>query len=164
MKKKLLSISALAVAGMLLTTPVYANAGDGHGHDDDHGSKTGHHDNDKSDDDHHGNKKGDMYSASKEVNGYTVNFMIMPAKPGKEMGGSHDVMVKVAQNGEPVKDVTMKTKVVHPNGKSQTKSAMAMGDWLMAGYDLGHNGKHKLMVLFKTKDGKKHKTGISYAM
>jgi len=159
MKKKLLSISALAITGMLLTTPAYANAGDGHGHDK---SNKDHHSDMK--DDHHGNKKGDMYSVNKEVNGYTVNFMIMPAKPGKEMGGSHDVMIKVAQNGKPVKNVVMNSKVIHPNGKSQTKKTMAMGDWLMAGYDLGHKGNHKLMVLFKTEDGKKHKAGISYSM
>ena len=39
---------------------------------------------------------------------------------------------------------------------------MKMGDWLMAGYGLGHKGKHQMMVLFKTKDGKKYKGGVYY--
>jgi len=37
-----------------------------------------------------------------------------------------------------------------------------MGDWYMAGYDLGHAGAHKVMVLFKTEDGQKHFGGITY--
>jgi hypothetical protein len=39
---------------------------------------------------------------------------------------------------------------------------MEIGDWLIAGYDLGHEGKHQLMILFKTADGKKHKGGVYY--
>jgi len=162
MKKKLLSISVLAVAGILFAAPIYANEGHGHDYDDDHEAKARHHDSGMKDDDRHGHKKGGMYSVSKEVDGYTVSFMIMPAKPGKEMGGSHNVMIKVAQNGKLVKNVVMNSKVIHPNGKSQTKKTMAMGDSLMAAYDLGHKGDHKLMVLFKTEDSKEHKAGISY--
>ena len=37
-----------------------------------------------------------------------------------------------------------------------------MGDWYMTGYDLGEKGKHQLIVLFKTSDGKKHKGGVYY--
>ncbi len=29
----------------------------------------------------------------------------------------------------------------------------------MAGYDLERKGKHQLMILFKTSDGKKHRWG-----
>ena len=39
---------------------------------------------------------------------------------------------------------------------------MKMGDWYMAGYDLGHNGQHQLMALFKTADGVKHFGGVYY--
>lgn len=39
---------------------------------------------------------------------------------------------------------------------------MKMGDLYPAGYDLGHEGKHQGMVLFKIKDGQKHKGGIYY--
>jgi len=52
--------------------------------------------------------------------------------------------------------------VVHPNGKAESKMMMKMGDWYMAGYDLGHAGRHQVMVLFKTADGKKHFGGTFY--
>ena len=39
---------------------------------------------------------------------------------------------------------------------------MKMGDWYMAGYNLGHAGNHQVMVLFKTSDGKKHFGGVLY--
>jgi len=40
---------------------------------------------------------------------------------------------------------------------------MKMGDWYMNGYDLQKNGKHQMMILFKTPDGKKHQGGVFYA-
>ena len=103
-----------------------------------------------------------MFLEKRSVDGYEVSFHVMPAKPGKQMGGSHDFMIKVEQDGKALTDILMNTKVVHPNGKSESKKTMKMGDWHMAGYDLGHAGKHQLMILFKTADGKKHKSGLYY--
>lgn len=86
----------------------------------------------------------------------------MKAKPGKAMGGNHDLMIKVEQAGKALTNIAINTKVVHPNGNPETKAAMVMGEWYMAGYDLGHEGKHQLMILFKTVDGKKHMGGVYY--
>ncbi|NOY71474.1 MAG: hypothetical protein GXP14_03725 [Gammaproteobacteria bacterium] len=109
-----------------------------------------------------------MFLKKKEIDGYQVSFHVMKAKPGKEMGGTHDFMIKVEKNGKVLTNLVMNTKVKHPNGSSETKKTMQMGmqmgDWLMAGYDLGHKGKHQLMVLFKTTDGKKHKGGVYYSV
>jgi len=112
--------------------------------------------------DNNSNETDKMFSESKKINGYDVNFHIMKAMPGKEMGGTHDFMIKVEKDGEVLTNIKMNTKVVHPNGKSETKKTMVMGDWLMAGYDLGHKGKHQMMILFKTEDGEKHKGGVYY--
>ncbi|OIO74122.1 MAG: hypothetical protein AUJ57_02855 [Zetaproteobacteria bacterium CG1_02_53_45] len=109
-----------------------------------------------------GQKKEQMFLVKKEIDGFTVNFHVMQAKPGKEMGGSHDFMVKVEKDGAVVTDLTANSKVTHPNGKSESKMMMKMGDWYMAGYDLGHTGTHQLMVLFKTGDGAKHFIGVYY--
>lgn len=103
-----------------------------------------------------------MLLVKKEIDGYTVSFHAMKAKPGKEMGGSHDFMIKVEKNGAVVTDLIANSKVVHPNGESESKMMMKMGDWYMAGYDLGHKGRHQLMALFKTTDGVKHFGGIYY--
>jgi hypothetical protein len=77
-------------------------------------------------------------------------------------GGSHNLMVKVEQDGKALTDVLINSKVFHPNNSSESKMLMKMGDWYMAGYDLGHAGKHGVMILFKTADGKKHKASVYY--
>ena len=103
-----------------------------------------------------------MFLVKKDIDGYDVSFHVMKAKPGKEMGGSHDFMIKVEKDGKVLTNIIMNTKVINPDGTSESKGVMKMGDWFMAGYDLGHKGKHQLMILFKTKDGKKHKGGVYY--
>lgn len=103
-----------------------------------------------------------MLEEKQTIDGYTVTFHVMPAQPGKEMGGSHDFMIKIEKAGKVVRDVVANSKVIHPNNQPESKMMMAMGDWLMAGYDLGHDGRHQLMVLFKTADGAKHQGGVFY--
>jgi hypothetical protein len=157
----------MAFSGMLAVTPLAFAAGEhDHGDHSDHGDhkmQSGmDHKNHDSDHKGHDSKTGSMFLKKKEIDGYTVTFHVMQAKPGKEMGGSHDFMIKVEKDGKALSNIVMNTKVKHPSGKSETKKTMKMGDWLMAGYDLGHAGKHQLMILFKTADGKKHKGGIYY--
>ncbi len=159
-------ITFIPVLATLLVSMGTIQASEGHGHDDNHSSMNGmkHDDHGSAGHDDKGmsHKKGGMFLVEKEVDGYNVSFHIMKAKAGKEMGGSHDFMIKVEKDGKALGNITMNTKVVHPNGKEETKKVMKMGDWYMAGYDLGHKGKHQMMILFKTKDGQKHKAGIYY--
>jgi len=157
MKKSLLL--ATFVGGLVLTGASYASGSHAHSHGDDDMAATSQHD-EGGMEMSHGSEM--MFQEQRSVDGYDVSFHIKKAKPGKEMGGSHDFMIKVEQAGKALTDVVMNTKVVHPNGKSETKKAMKMGDWLMAGYDLSHAGQHQLMILFKTADGKKHKSGVYY--
>lgn len=98
----------------------------------------------------------------KVIDGYTVQFYVMKSKPGMEMGGSHDFMIKVEKDGAAVKKLIARSKVIHPNGNSEQKMMMVMGYWYMSGFDLGHEGQHQLMALFKTADGEKHFGGIYY--
>jgi len=164
MKKVVQPLSAITFAALLATAgPLNASGDHAHGHDDhnksemkhdDHGSESGHSD--------HGSAKDGMFLVKKQIDGYDVSFHVMKAKPGKKMGGSHDFMIKVEQDGKAVKNIVMNTKVKHPDGSSESKKTMKMGDWMMAGYDLGHEGKHQMMILFKTADGKKHKGGVYY--
>ncbi|MDQ6992413.1 MAG: hypothetical protein Q9M31_02990 [Mariprofundus sp.] len=130
---------------------------------------------------HHADGKMGMmkgaYLVKKEIDGYSVSFHIMKAKKGMENaahshasgmhkegqdGPSHHVMIKVEKDGKTITDLVANSKVVHPNGKSESKLLMQMGDWYMAAYDLNHPGKHQLMLLFKTADGVKHFGGINY--
>lgn len=117
----------------------------------------------------HDNKEMGMSHSDKEmflekhtVDGYEVSFHVMEAQPGMGHGGSHNFMVKIEKGGKALQDVKINSKVVHPNGDSETKPLMKMGGWFMNGYDLEHAGKHQLMILFKTADGNKHKAGVYY--
>ncbi len=144
-KRHLLPALTLAVA----TQAALAAGGHDHGHDG-HGAMEMQ------------GMSGEMFLEKRQIGGYTVSFHVMKAQPGMEHGGSHNFMVKVEKDGQVVKGVKINSKVIHPNGESQSKMLMAMGDWHMAGYDLGHDGRHQLLILFKTPDGKKHKGGVYY--
>jgi len=103
-----------------------------------------------------------MLEQQQMIDGYTVTFQITAAEKGQEMGGSHNVMINVKKDGKVLTGIAVNSKVIYPDGKAETKMMMGMGDWYMAGYDLGHVGKHQVIVLFKTADGAKHKGGIYY--
>lgn len=166
MKKAVKSLSVVSFATMLMVAnPLYAEGSHSGGHDNDDGHQHSHDAgmNHKGHSDMGGMSGMDgMFLVKKNIDGYDVSFHVMKAKPGKEMGGTHDFMIKVEKDGKALTNIPMNTKVVHPNGKSETKETMVMGDWLMAGYDLGHEGKHQMMILFKTADGQKHKGGVYY--
>jgi len=106
-------------------------------------------------------KKG-TFLKKEVIDAYDVSFHIMKAPEGMAHGGTHHLMVKVEQKNEIIELSAVNSKVTHPNGKSESKMMMKMGDWYMAGYDLDHAGEHKVMVLFKTADGQKHFGGIVY--
>jgi len=99
-----------------------------------------------------------MFMKKKMVDGYQVSFHVMKAKGAD----AHHFMVKVEKDGKVVPLAAVNSKVAHPGGQSESKMMKKMGDWWMAAYDLGHAGEHKLMVLFKTKDGGKHFGGVMY--
>lgn len=149
MSRLIQTLSAVTFATLLVTAgPLYASSG--------HLSAMGMKHSD------HSSVTDEAFLVKQEINGYDVSFYIAKAKPGKAMGGSHDFMVKVEKEGKALTNIAMNTKVIHPNGASETKKTMKMGEWLMAGYDLGHEGRHQVMILFKTADGKKHKGGVYY--
>ncbi|MCW8887244.1 MAG: hypothetical protein OQK12_18625 [Motiliproteus sp.] len=103
-----------------------------------------------------------MFLEKRDIDGYTVSFHVMKAAEGMQHGGSHNLMIKVEQNEAVVSELKANSKVVFPDGKDESKALMKMGDWYMVGYDLKDHGKHQLMVLFKTADGKKHFGGVHY--
>jgi len=108
-----------------------------------------------------GMQKG-TFLIHKDIDGYDVSFHIMKAPADKAANGSHHLMVKIEKDGKAINNLMANSKATHPNGQSESKMLMKMGDWYMAAYDLGHAGEHKVMVLFKTADGVKHFGGIDY--
>lgn len=155
MKERLLVATFVGV--FVLAGPAFAGGKHDHSHDDHGASKEmGSHD--------MGHGSDNMFLVKKEVDGYDVSFHVMAAQKGMEHGGSHNFMIKVEQGGKVVPSVKINSKVIYPGGASDTKPLMKMGDWYMNGYDLGSAGKHQLMILFKTADGEKHKSGVYYSV
>lgn len=115
--------------------------------------------------DHHSHDMGEMkggFLVKKEIDGYQVSFHIMKAPAEMAKGGSHHLMIKIEKEGKVLNDLMVNSKAIHPNGESESKMLMRMGDWYMAAYDFGHEGQHQVMVLFKDRAGNKHFGGIYY--
>jgi len=155
------SIKKIFVLSMMFSasaTAVYA-AGEGHNHGHEHTNQMksmdhGQHDMSKG--------SGGMFLKKKQIDGYTVSFHIMEANDSTRHGGSHNFMIKIEKDGKVENKIVINSKVVQPNGESESKMLMKMGDWYMNGYDMAHKGKYQMMILFKTADGKKHKGGVYY--
>ncbi len=96
------------------------------------------------------------------VDGYTVSFRVMPATADMRHGGTHNLMIRVEKDGRALHDLLVNSRVSHPIKETENKMMARMGDWYMAGFDLGHPGTHQIMVLFKTPDGKVHLGSIEY--
>jgi hypothetical protein len=104
-----------------------------------------------------------MFMETQDIDGYTVSFHVMETNKGMNHGGSHNLMIKVEQQGIVLAGLQANSKVIYPDGTEVSRPLMAMGGMYMVGYDLKDSGKHQLMVLFKTQDGKKHFGGVHYA-
>ena len=152
MKVKQLIIAA-SVSTLLASAPLHAGPGHDGGQAMDHSAMG---------QGAMGQGGGQMFLEKRDIDGYSVSFHVMEATEGMRHGGSHNLMVKVEQGANAIADLQANSKVVYPDGKEESKPLMQMGDWFMAGYDLKPGGKHQLMVLFKTADGKKHFGGVHY--
>jgi hypothetical protein len=150
---------ATTLGSLVVTSPLHAGE---QGHDDGMDQSTMNHSGMSQSMMNQGSQAPQMFLEKREIDGYTVSFHVMAAAEGMGHGGSHNLMVKVEQQGQVIGDLKANSKVTYPDGKDESKALMKMGDWFMAGYDLQSSGKHQLMVLFKTADGKKHFGGVHY--
>jgi len=162
-----MKFNAILISTMFtLTSPMVFASGNhagGHSHDEPKAAHGHSHD----DGDHADHKMTDdkkTFLKKKNIDGYDVTFHVMDAKDGMKMGNeSHHLMIKVEEKGKELSNIKINSKIVFPDGNADSKMLMKMGDWYMAGYDLKDHGKHQMMILFKTADGKKHSGGVYYS-
>ena len=160
MKLQTILVASLFSLGSTLALAAGDHAG-GHDHDT---KSDGHNHGDGGHDKHKNSVKGTLYLKDKTIDGYGVTFHIMDAKDGMKMGDeTHHLMIKVKNKGKELNNIKVNSKVIFPDGKAESKMLMKMNGWYMAGYDLGNHGKHQMMILFKTADGKKHSGGVYYS-
>jgi len=103
-----------------------------------------------------------MFMSNSTVDGYDVSFHVMVSPDGQNKDGSHHFMIKVAKHGEAISSLRVNSKIIGPDGQSQSHPMMSMGDWFMAAYDMNGEGRYQLLVLFETPDKKIHKSGVYY--
>lgn len=154
-----MKITSLITAALLLTGATAATA-----HEDSHRMHAQHMHgplHDKAQMDRMAHMPG-TFLEHRQIDGYDVSFHAMKASESMRHGGSFNFMIKVERNGQAMEHIAVNSKVIHPDGKAESKMMNAMGDWYMAGYDLDDAGTHQLMVLFKTPDGRKHRGGVYY--
>lgn len=94
---------------------------------------------------------------------YTVIFHVMRSPEGMRYSKEHyHLMVVVEKDDKPVTGLQMTSKVLHPDGTSERKPMMHMGEWYMALYNLSHEqGRHLITVRFSIS-GKKYSAGAYY--
>ncbi len=102
------------------------------------------------------------FLVKKEIDGYQVSFHVMKAEKPSGHGAAYNFMIKIEKDGKTVTDAIVNSRAIHPVGESESRMMMKAGDWYMASYDLSHQGRHQLLVLFKTADGAKHFGGVFY--
>jgi len=94
---------------------------------------------------------------------YTVIFHVMRSPKGMRYSKEqYHLMVVVEKDDKPVTGLQMISKALHPDGTSEQKPMMHMGEWYMALYNLSHEqGRHWITVKFNIF-GKKYSAGTYY--
>jgi len=94
---------------------------------------------------------------------YTVIFHVMRSPESMRYSKEqYHLMVVVEKDDKPVLGLHMTSKVLHPDGSSEQKPMMHMGEWYMAMYNLSHEqGRHWITVQFNIS-GKQYSAGAYY--
>ncbi len=94
---------------------------------------------------------------------YTVIFHVMRSPKGMRYSkNQYHLMVIVEKNNKAILGLHMISKVLHPDGTTEKKVMMHMGEWYMALYNLSHDqGRHWITVQFDIS-GKKYSAGTYY--
>jgi len=94
---------------------------------------------------------------------YTVIFHVMRSPEGMRYSKEHyHLMVVVEKDHKPVTGLQMTSSVRHPDGTTEQKPMMHMGEWYMTLYNLSHEqGRHWITVQFN-KSGKQYSAGAYY--
>ncbi len=93
---------------------------------------------------------------------YTVIFHIMRSPEGMRYSeDQYHLMVVVEKDHKPVTGLQMISRVVHPNGITEQKPMIHVGEWYMALYNLHEQGRHWISVQFNIS-GKQYAAGTYY--
>ena len=105
--------------------------------------------------------KGDLLNTL-FVDGYEVIVKVADVEDSVPDGGSHNILVKIKLGNKIQRNTTVKANVVFPDNTSKVKSFLALGDWYLAGYNLGQKGKHQISISFEDRNSEKKSGNISY--
>jgi len=96
------------------------------------------------------------------VDNYEVSVKVVDVKDSIPDGGSHNILVNIKHDEKVLRSVEVNVNVYFPDDTKKSKELLNLGDWYLAGYDLGQEGKHLMKISFRNKDDSKHSINMTY--
>jgi len=98
----------------------------------------------------------------KIINDFEFRLKIVDVEDSIPDGGSHNLLVNIKRDGSAHRNLSVTANVVHPSGVEKSKTMMELGDWYLAGFDLGDENKYRITILFESVDGVNYSSEINY--
>jgi len=96
------------------------------------------------------------------INGFELSVKVADVEDSIPDGGSHNLLVNIKRDGSAHRNLSVTANVVQPSGVEKSKTMMELGDWYMAGFDLGDENKYRITISFESVDGVIHSSEINY--
>jgi len=96
------------------------------------------------------------------IDGFELKLKIVDVEDSVPDGGSHNLLVSIKHNDSVQHDLSVTSNVVYPSGVEKSKSMMELGDWYLAGFDLGDENEYRITISFESIDGVNHSSEINY--
>jgi len=96
------------------------------------------------------------------IDDYEVSVKVVDVKESVPDGGSHNILVNIIRDDRIQRSAVVIVDILFPDNTRKSKELMNLGDWYLAGYDLGQTGKHQLKISFKNKNGSGHSADLVY--
>jgi len=96
------------------------------------------------------------------INGFELSVKIADLEDSIPDGGSHNLLVNIKRDGSAHRNLSVTANVVQPSGVEKSKTMMELGDWYLAGFDLGDENKYRITISFESVDGVNHSSEINF--
>jgi len=98
----------------------------------------------------------------KIIDGFEFKLKVVDARESVPDGGSHNLLVNIKHNSSVQYGLPVTAKVDQPKKLTKSKSMMELGDWYLAGFDLGDENEYHITISFESADGVNHSSSINY--
>lgn len=96
------------------------------------------------------------------IDGFEVSAKIADVKDSVPDGGTHNILIKVKRGNKVQQNVEVVVDVLFPDNTRKSKTTLGIGDWSLAGFNLGQKGTHTILISFNNKNRLKHSAQMTY--